>query len=1409
MSPTRLLLLYVGLVVAARAQGTLTLGVATGPASFDAVSTAACPTPPGLPCRRDLVKTEPLTLTLTTTPTPVSPPPAILQPRKLGIWIGGVALSGFPLDAYLPGVPNPANLVFLFPALGTPGGTVVPAPVVDSFFDPFGPVFGPPLFGPSNTLTTTIGLDLPAAAYFLAAGGAPLRLVVQAIAEDASGSPTPILVSNAVELDVIDPEAAYAPQPGPLDPPSAAGVHPGAVRVATDYSATVGQTRAAGPLAGGDVLVVDGARFLAQSNWAARPTKATFVSRANPAVQATTTNVQILSSTRLAVTTPALPILAAPDTAAGFYDVLIENDDFVSPSSAPHAAAEPYLYRTGVAPTISGFAVLAGPNNGCGGPGTASPEGGDTLAIFGAHLLRGSAVRFTHLSLNAPTPGLGPYVVCPPASAFVGGTQLTVTIPPFCAGAVLVEVIAPDEEIAVAPALLVVCDLVPALSNVGPPDTLADFTPPVAYPTLTDTGDAAAASGAGLIAAASPLFSATVATPPAGPVPPATATSPVCSVPSGPTATAAALAPTRFELSGPGFATPLLLAPAFTSGVLTSLTLPSIDDEDEFRPQLGLKDLRAVNPPCAGAGGASVFSPPVKVLVQDDAPPTIAALSQSALCSSIDVGACGPASPPVAYEFTIAGANFFSTRSPSALPVGQIFDPLTGPSFEFASPPLLTVEVPAVKFTPSGGGGVPLWAPVVTLVSGVELRVSTPPAPYGAYDVTVVNPDGRSHTLIGAVRFVPRLTAPCALAAPAAVHQPPGTPPPPPIMAPEVRRFDALEALLTLDGATSKFAFPPFEERKFMIAPALNPTKFSDYFEELQNGSIPPEIAALGPDAYDVCLVFNTRRRGNGELRAYDFDEIDLPRTVNVTTNLNVADTTTGLPVVLPPRVRRLIVKAAAFEFDLAAGRFRWFYEESYPLVLRAKHDLRCDALVDLCGDALFEELGLLGGTTNAYRARHDWAPAPAGGGVGGRGGSFYCSQPLGSTPGANAGWSTSAATWVSTTAPGCLEPPPSTPAGVGGAYEQWGLDLFAPAGVASAVALPPIVFPFPPASSALGIGLAALKGAPGYPPQQRFDFDPALNATVYPPPYGGRPKGGGSGGAGVAPTGGQAGGGGGGGFATAGAAGAAGATTAALGGLAHGNASTYPPGSTVIAGRPSTDAFVYGGAGASAQTDFHGPLAALFAPPPPSGTAATQFPVPFLTGGAGGGGGGGSAALFVPWLSVGGRGGNGGGALVLLADRKIEFGAYGRLMVDGEEGRRGLDAFPIPNNDPLFPLSAPGSGGGGAGGLIYALAVADIVVPTPTFVTAAGGPPVMFGARGGKGGTFPGAAVPTANGGDGGAGRMRFAVNQHSSRGPDLETNLRALAAAGHLSITTPSATIVPPLFPPPPTSIFVYPSP
>ncbi|HYC76405.1 MAG TPA: hypothetical protein VEI02_02150, partial [Planctomycetota bacterium] len=1071
------------LAAGAAAQGTLTLSATTHPDSFDHASSAPC-APAALTCFDELLRTEPLTFTLSTVPTMTSPPPVNPPPRRLAIWLGGEFPPGFPLGAFLPGLTSP-NLVYLDPAFPTAGGVIVAAPVIDSFFSPFGPVFGPPLTGPTNTFTVTLGLDLLAPQFHLPASGAPLTLVVQAIAEDVAGSPTPILLSNALELNLVDPEANHPPTPTALDPPNA--VAPSATRIFTPFSGPLGLTRSEGFEGGGDVLVIDGAKFPSQTNWIAFPPSVTFKPHHDGGVTLTGSNVVVLSPTRLAVTPPTLATTAPPFTQAGFYDVFVANHPAISPSATPHpVTGDAYLYRTGLFPTIASFVVApaAGSNTACVGPQQASPSGGDQLTLVGSNFLVRSAIRLTPLLGGSPAPGTAPWRFCPPDSAYgAGGGSVTFTLPPIRSGEVLVEIIAPDEAVAVAPTTLQVCDLQPALINLAPTFASTPLgAPPL--PAVSDAGGVLTLLGLRTVTPSSPLFGAQAPSATAGPVPPATAVPPACAGTVGPTVPAGAVAPTRFEIAG----APSILAPIPTfAPELTSLFVPSFDDDDDVRPFLGIRQLRAYNPPAVSSAGGEIPSPPVDVLLQDEAPPSISSIFPDVSTSGRAVGACpAPAwnpsfSPdPLPASTRIVGGNFF-TRDPGVRAQGFV-----------APPTLAELIVPAVRFD-AVGGGFSAFAFFVELIDTSTLDVALPLGiPQGVYQITVINPDGRFASATATLLIVPPLTDPCALTDPR-----PGN-----TFLDEALLFRVLDLVNSPFGAVST-PVPPADANKalpenlFALTPFLNPSPFLDQLDDQTNGTTPAQAAPAGVTAYDLVFLFNTRRRTTGDLRPFDFDFIDLPATITLPSPIGVP-TIDGNLAFVGAGVKRVVVKAAAFDYDAVVGKFRWFYEDNFPFILRAKLDLRCDAMLDLAGDAFLREQGLLGGSPLAFLARHDWSPPPAGAGAGGRGGSYYCSTAS----------TTGAAATLPSLSPGCQGP-------------TWGMLPYAPSNVfPPALALPPVIGILPSANASLGTPAFALAGAPGFPPQMRAD---PLNA-VAPSTGPTAPVTGGAGGGGVAPTGGRGG---------------------------------------------------------------------------------------------------------------------------------------------------------------------------------------------------------------------------------------------------------------------------------------------
>jgi hypothetical protein len=117
-----------------------------------------------------------------------------------------------------------------------------------------------------------------------------------------------------------------------------------------------------------------------------------------------------------------------------------------------------------------------------------------------------------------------------------------------------------------------------------------------------------------------------------------------------------------------------------------------------------------------------------------------------------------------------------------------------------------------------------------------------------------------------------------------------------------------------------------------------------------------------------------------------------------------------------------------------------------------------------------------------------------------------------------------------------------------------------------------------------------------------------------------------------------------------------------------------------------------------------------------------------------------------------------------------------------------GIDAFPFANGEPLFVLCAPGSGGGGSGGTIFIAAVADVDLSAPAtgfnqrFLSAEGGP---------AGAPASPATVATANGGAGGQGRIRVAMNELSSKTAQRQTEFQTRVVNGNIT-PSPGVTII-----------------
>ncbi len=1068
--------------------------------------------------------------------------------------------------------------------------------------------------------------------------------------------------------------------------------------VASGNTCPAGTPAPSGIETGGTLLTLTGVNFPAQANCNLPALTIAGVA---------CSNVVVVDSTTITAVVPpaAMPSCPPASTVGSFPIQLITNP----PSVAPIFAPVNFTYCLGRGPVISAVTPSA----------SISPEGGQ-ITISGTDFLVGASVRFTPVGAGTST------TFAPAAGAFANAgscilgtptpTTLTIQAPPYCTGPVTLEIINPDQQVT-APFTLTYVELAPTITNAQPTTAVNVLGGPSSYPVILDTGSTLSLTGTNFISGFSPLFGAPT-------------------VPQQ----SSVLAQTRteiFDAANPQ--QPLFAAVGAAAGVTSSSSISvtaSVGDQTgAWRPYLGVKRLRVVNPRCVRTGNQTELpSNEMDVLVQDANPPSLASVVPNVITPGglrTLTTSAGTLAQLVSTPVTICGSNFFARTLPAPTntfgcdcnltspttpacpaPTGGSPAPCSLESTPCADgvsqgfgvvPQLAAVNVPVVMF-----GGV--VAPRVVLLDGNTL-IADLPLPLAApatISVTVINPDGRISNPI-TIDVVPRLTDPAnSLDAV-----------PPLLPADRFHRLDrcALQALAEWNPSVTNvlvgqgLAFLP------------NPNPAEDFALDNANGN-----PCFTSNMYDGIFLFNTRRH-DGSPRIFDFDAIDVPATIQLATSVNTPFGT------ISAGPKRVIFKATATEFT-ASGSTAGFnvhnlVDQNYPFVLRSHGDLRFDGLLNVGGGSLADASTNVLGSPHLFYFRTEFQRPPAGGGLGGHGGAYY----------------------------------------------PWGLATLPVIGTPSSVrVLPtlPLVIPSPN----LGASAAQLAASCGYFPMDREREKLLANGTTTPcgatgaatyVPSGGR------GGLGVSPTGGQAGAGAGAGFATPGFPGQAGATLAATAGVTYGSNANVP---AATPGRPAADVDIFG----ATASDF----ATLL---PSSGSA---FPSGFFAGGSGGGGGGGSLAIIVPCLSIGGRGGNGGGSVVLLSDRIFALGSHGRIFANGEDGQRGIDAFPIPNQDPLLVLCAPGSGGAGSGGSIFIGAVADAQFPAalPSNVK-------VLSAMGGIGGRPPQGTTPTtitANGGSAGVGRVRVAVNAHGLTAANaLRTTLQSLMVSGNVvpsfcGLTTPA---------------------
>jgi hypothetical protein len=734
-----------------------------------------------------------------------------------------------------------------------------------------------------------------------------------------------------------------------------------------------------------------------------------------------------------------------------------------------------------------------------------------------------------------------------------------------------------------------------------------------------------------------------------------------------------------------------------------------------------------------------------------------------------------------AARIRVYGADFFHRDPSSATDVAQNFgQPL------LSGVALHELTTPAVTFSAPGASAPLNLASRVVFVSDTELEVTVPAGlPVGAYDVRVYNPDGRMASVSSAFEVVPPLTKGDA-APPLTNLFGTGIDLPTTLDGAWLAQVLAAQAQASIAAPVSFGTHPP-------VLVVANPQAKAD------SGGLPlgaTTIPAEQRKPFELAFLFNTRA-ADGKPRFFDFEAVDLPAelvfqdhpALSGALAVTLPEMSTapgyfreitlfggGVGTGAPPGPDqyvsvRVVVKACAFYLDATTTgatvrpRVRFLAEENYPFVVRSRDLLALDGFVDLSGGALAPNDGGAADAQSLIRERTEYAPAPAGGGLGGRGGVHFARTGISVGVDAELATSTSEGAKVladasSAVAVVTFNPSPPLIAGEAG-HAPSARQLLADAGGLISTSSQT---GFSGGGGGTGSGIIGNKVAGGGG-GAHADLRPPFATPLLPDV-----------------------------LATAGVPGVNSPAGAAA--SAYGTPLLAPlaaQAGTIFseAGRVPTDGrYVFGDAGYSFSAGgvLGGPfpyraasrfdLPALNAPAASVAgdvafTAAAlagadfTFPLPLFSGGTGGGGGGGSLAIFVPWISVGGRGGNGGGALVLVADGVLRVGPNGRLRADGEAGRSGSHVFPVPNANVFYPLSLPGSGGGGAGGLIAAYAISDV---TFTDATAPGGtvlPPVAGARVSAERGAAGDDVGPASEGGAGGTGRVRLAVLRKATLNP------------------------------------------
>ncbi|HET9597964.1 MAG TPA: IPT/TIG domain-containing protein, partial [Anaeromyxobacteraceae bacterium] len=502
-------------------------------------------------------------------------------------------------------------------------------------------------------------------------------------------------------------------------------------------------TPASGPTAGGGTLTVAGSGF-------------------QPGATATLGG----AAAAVGAVTPTSLTLTAPPHAAGAVDLVVVNPDRQS-----FTAAAAYTY-VAPAPAIASALPASGPSAG----GTKVTVAGSGFAATAAVALGGS-----------PVVGLA---VAP------GGGSLTFTTPPHAAGAAALSVTNPDGQAAtLAGAFTFVAP--PVLSAVAPlAGPIAGGTPLTlsgsgfqAGATVTVAGVAAtgvALTGASSITAVAPPHAAgpadVVVTNPDGqsstlaaaftyraPPPAIASVSPASGLDAG---------GTTVLVTGTGFSAAAVTfggAPALVLGAsATSLTVSSpvhpagpvdvvVTNGDGQAATATAAFTYAAAPPAIASiaptsgstgGGTAVtiagsgFQPGASVAIGGVAA-VVGSTSATAIVASTPAHAAGLAdvvvTNPDGQKATLAGAFTFVAPPPAIAGLAPASGPTAGGT---------AVTLTGSAFQPGATVSVGGVAAAVGAVAPTSIALTTPAHAFGAVDVVVTNPDGRSATLAGGFTYV-------------------------------------------------------------------------------------------------------------------------------------------------------------------------------------------------------------------------------------------------------------------------------------------------------------------------------------------------------------------------------------------------------------------------------------------------------------------------------------------------------------------------------------------------------------------------------------------------------------------------------------------------------------------------------